>query len=146
MFKQLSDQTTWAAWTPWVFFDINNVWFWDKFHNFKRILLELKIILVSMGHSNYGFQNTHTTDMQEFIWKKAPVFHMKHWWIMNQRCFHLEIIMFYQLKSMTIEKNDSFVGQNRETEAENSEIKTTNKLSVLLSLASSSTIQEYQKS
>lgn len=26
-----------------------------------------------MDHLNYGFQNTHTTDMQEFIWKKAKL-------------------------------------------------------------------------
>lgn len=54
--------------------------------------------------------------------------------------------MFYQLKSMTIEKNDSFGGQNRETKAEDSEITTANKLSILLCLASSSTVQEYHKS
>lgn len=28
-----------------------------------------------MDHSNYGFQNTHTKDMQEFIWKKASYPH-----------------------------------------------------------------------
>lgn len=47
---------------------------------------------------------------------------------------------------MTIEKNDLFGGQNREIEAENSEITIRNKLFILLSLASSSTTQEYQKS
>lgn len=47
---------------------------------------------------------------------------------------------------MTIEKNYSFGGQKRKTEAEDSEITITNKLAILLSLASSSTTQEYHKS
>lgn len=26
-----------------------------------------------MDHSNYSFQNIHTTDMQEFIWNKSQL-------------------------------------------------------------------------
>lgn len=41
-----------------------------------------------MGHSNYGFQNTHISDMQELTWKKKkPAVHMKHWCIWTSDVF-----------------------------------------------------------